>query len=86
MRAIKNGEQKISNITIDFPNNEGKIDMVIHDLNISNSDDKIIAEILDLKNQYMNEEICLITADLGLELKAENHGIKVIPPTDKWMT
>lgn len=53
-------------------------------LNPSNSDDRIIAAILALKEQTPDEEILIVTADLGMQLKARNHGIEFVPPPDDW--
>lgn len=49
------------------------------------SDDKIIAEILALKKQGNTDELCLITDDLGMELKAKAYGIKVLSPPYDWI-
>ena len=53
-------------------------------LNSSNYDDRIIAAIIALKEQNSSEEILIVTADLGMKLKAKDHGIKIVSPPDEW--
>ena len=51
----------------------------------SNNDHRIIAEILRIKNQLKDENVCIVTADMNLELQAENYNINVIYPPDEWL-
>ncbi len=85
-REIKKGGKVPCGINVEFIRNLGDdIDWNALGLNNSNKDHRIIAEILRIKNQFKEENVCIVTADMNMELQAENYDIKVIYPPDEWL-
>lgn len=85
-REIKKGGKVPCGINVEFIRNLGDdIDWNAFGLNNSNKDHRIIAEILRIKNQFKEENVCIVTADMNMELQAENYDIKVIYPPDEWL-
>ena len=84
-REITKGKSLPNGITVEFMHLPDKIDYNLNGLKEYSSDDKIISETLVLINQEPKEEICLVTADLGVELKAKTRGINVISPPEDWI-
>jgi len=85
-REIKKGGKVPGGINVEFIRNLGDdVDWNALGLNYSNKDHRIIAEILRIKDHDKDEKVCLVTADLNLELQAENYNIKVIYPPDEWL-
>jgi hypothetical protein len=80
---VINGKPLRNGIKVIFVDVSSETDYNANGLNESNKDDKIIAEILTFQRD-VNEEICLITADVGLTLKAKSRGIRVLPPPPEW--
>ncbi len=71
-------------ISVVFPPLNNKFDWDSVGLNPQNADDRIIAEVLLLNKASKDDDACIVTADFGLEIKAQNHHIRVIPPLDAW--
>ncbi len=71
-------------ITVKFPSLNNKFDWDSVGLNSQNADDRIIAEILVLNKASKDDDACIVTADFGLEIKAQNYNIRVIPPFEAW--
>ena len=85
-RYIKNGGKVPCGINVEFMRNlNDDVDLTKLGLNNSNKDHQIIGEILRIKNQFNDDDICLVTADMNMELQAENYNIKVILPPDEWL-
>jgi hypothetical protein len=84
MIKIKREELKCKRFNLEFPSLNEDFEWKKHNLDPDNQDDCIIAEIIQLKKQLSNEEICLITSDFGMELKTEHHDIKIVNPLDEW--
>lgn len=70
------------NLDLKFIPNEPSIDWNKEQLDPEISDDRIIASILEQKNNYRN--IILIASDTGLKLKANSKGIKCISLPEKY--
>jgi hypothetical protein len=71
-------------IAVEFPSLNDKFDWDSVGLNSQNADDRIIAEVLQINKVSKGNDICIVTADYGLEIKAKNHDIKVMPPIEAW--
>ena len=85
-REIRRGEKVQCGISVEFfPKLGDDVDWTALGLNNSNKDHRIIAEILRIKTQFKDENICIVTADMNMELQAENFNIKVICPPDGWL-
>ena len=70
---------------VDFPDSSiEEVDWVNLHLNPSNYDDRTIAATLALKEKSAGGEVLIVTADLGMKLKAKDHGIKIVSPPDDW--
>ena len=84
-KKIREGKPVPCGIQIDFPDSTiEEVDWVTHHLNPSNSDDRIIAAAIALKEKCTGDDVLIVTADYGMEFKAENYGIKVISPPADW--
>jgi len=83
-RNMLNDGKRPCGIAIEFPSLNDKFDWDSVGLNSQNADDRIIAEVLQLNKVSKGNDICIVTADYGLELKAKNHNIKVMPPIEAW--
>jgi len=70
------------NLDLGFLPNEPSIDWVKEQLDPEISDDRIIASILEQKNNFQN--IILVTDDTGLRLKASARGIKCLSLPEKY--
>ena len=84
-RKVTTGKILPNSVKVEFMNSSEEIDYNANGLNEYNKDDKIIAEILTLNAQVNGEELWLVTADFGMELKAKAHGINAISPPDDWI-
>lgn len=75
----------VPGIQVDFPDSSIEdVDWGTLGLNSSNSDDRIIAATLALKEKSAGDEVLIVAADFGLELKAKNHDIKFVSPPEDW--
>ncbi len=84
-REINEGKPVPCGIQIVFPDSSIEdVDWGTFGLNSSNSDDRIIAAAIALKEKSAGDEVLIVTADFGLELKAKNHGIKCVSPPEDW--
>ena len=84
-KEIREGKSVPSGIQVDFPNASiEEVDWVTRHLNPSNSDDRIIAAAIALKEKYTSDDVLIVTADYGMELKAENYDIKCVSPPEDW--
>lgn len=83
-RNIKKGEKVPCGVNVEFPFSCDKIDLNSLGLNPQNADDRIIAEILQLNKASKDDRAYLVTADFGLEIKAQNHYIDVVSPPETW--
>ncbi len=70
------------NLDLMFISSEPSIDWEKEGLSSQIPDDRIIASILEQKNNFKN--IILVTSDIGLTLKASNKGIKCISLPDEY--
>jgi hypothetical protein len=83
-KEISEGKQ-VPGIQVDFPDSSiEEVDWVNLHLNPSNTDDRIIAATLALKEKSAGDEVLIVAADFGLELKAKNHDIKCVSPPEDW--
>jgi hypothetical protein len=84
-KEISEGKLVPSGFQIVFPDSPIEdVDWGTLGLNSSNSDDRIIAATLALKEKSAGDEVLIVAADFGLELKAKNHGIKFVFPPEDW--
>ena len=84
-KEISEGKPVPRGIQIVFPDSSIEdVDWGTLGLNSSNSDDRIIAATLVLKEKSAGDEVLIVTADFGLELKAKNHDIKCVSPPEDW--
>lgn len=84
-KEISEGKSVPNGIQIVFPDYSIEdVDWRTLGLNSSNADDRIIAATLAIKEKSAGDEVLIVTADFGLELKAKNHGIKFVSPPEDW--
>jgi predicted ribonuclease YlaK len=72
-------------VRLEFVSEEPSIDFNTHRLRSEIADDWLIASVIELKQKKTNDEIKIVSADLGLSIKAKAQNIKVLRPleTDK---
>ena len=85
LKEISEGKSVPSGFQVNFiESNIEDIDWEALRRNSSNYDDRIIAATLALKDKSTGDEVLIVTADFGIQLKAKNHGIVVVSPPDDW--
>ena len=77
--VIRNG------VRIEFIAEDPSVDFTTHKLRSELADDWLIASAIDWKSSHASDEIRIVSADLGISIKAKAHGIAVLAPleTDK---
>lgn len=83
MQFYKGEEAPRNGIRVVLRTEEPTIKWEAHGLHESSNDDRLIAEILMLR-QETADTICLVAADTGLWLKAQARGIEARQPLEDW--
>lgn len=68
-------------VTIQYAH-EATIDYASHQLVRDLEDNRLIATIIQFHEDYPDERVVLVTADMGLRLEARRHGIKTFAPPE----
>jgi hypothetical protein len=76
------GSQVKSNVALRLLSQEPSMEFENFGLNRFSEDDRIIAEILSFREKKPSSDLALVTADLGLTLKAKSHQIVPIEPPE----
>ncbi|WP_147093114.1 PIN domain-containing protein, partial [Myxococcus virescens] len=79
----ENGHQLRKNVTLHFEANDPILDFNKHRLRPDLNDDFLIASILQFRNDDPEALPVLVTADLGLKMKARHHRIEVSSLPDR---
>lgn len=69
-------------VRLEFLSKDPNIDFLAHNLRSELSDDWIIASILEWRLKYPSDEIKIVSADLGVSIKARAQGIPTLSPLD----
>jgi hypothetical protein len=67
-----------SGVELRFRQSEPSIDFDAHRLNDKISDDWLIATALELREEYPNGRLVIVTNDVGFQMKAVGHGLECV--------
>ncbi len=81
---ISDGLSTPAKFNVEFPTTLHLDEISQNLLKEKNQDNIIITEILALKKLKAQDDICLVTADLGMKLKAKANCLKVVAPPKEW--
>ena len=74
--VIQNG------VRLEFLAEDPNIDFVAHKLNVQLADDWLIASAIDWKQKHPRDETKIVSADLGISIKAKAQGILALAPLE----
>lgn len=74
--ALRNG------VELDFVDCPASFDYAAHHLDVSSKDDQLLACVLEYSKHNAADKVMVVTADLGLKLKASHRGLTVIAPPE----
>lgn len=66
------------NVELSFRSHDPLIDFAVHKLSKDQSDDWLLATILEFRNEFLENRVALVTNDVGLKLKASAHEVQCI--------
>jgi predicted ribonuclease YlaK len=69
-------------VQLEFVAEEPSIDFSEHRLRSEIADDWLIASVIELKQKHPTDEIKIVSADLGLSIKAKAQSINVLRPSE----
>jgi hypothetical protein len=57
-------------------------DVTVLGLDRQNQDDRLLASVIDFRNQHPGDEVVIVTADIGLRVKARSRNVEVVSLPD----
>ncbi len=69
-------------VAVHFGTQEPDLDYAVHHLNPTTQDDVLIASVLIHRRDHADQNVLVVTGDLGLKLKAPHHNIRVVSPPE----